>query len=159
MTQKKNDAPEHDFPKGVSQPALRALLGAGYTRLEQLTTVKEADLLEIAWHGSKSDRADPQALAEQRAIIRRPGLNGGMMESKEQVFDSPQGWVRSHIQEYVESDGKKGHLWRGLPTLLLTTRGRKSGKLRRTALIYGRDGVNYLVVASNGGAAKHPAGI
>jgi deazaflavin-dependent oxidoreductase (nitroreductase family) len=79
-----------------------------------------------------------------------------MMEEKEQIFDSPQGWVRSHIQEYVESDGKKGHLWRGLPTLLLTTRGRKSGKLRRTALIYGRDGANYLVVASNGGAARHP---
>lgn len=59
------------------------------------------------------------------------------MVSKEQVLDSPKGWVRSHIREYVESDGKKGHRWRGLPTLLLTTRGRKSGKLRRTALIYG----------------------
>ncbi len=78
------------------------------------------------------------------------------MESKEQVFDSPQGYVQSHIREYVESDGKKGHIWRGLPTLLLTTRGRKSGKLRRTALIYGRDGVNYLLVASNGGAPNHP---
>jgi deazaflavin-dependent oxidoreductase (nitroreductase family) len=78
------------------------------------------------------------------------------MEEKEPVFDSPQGWVRSHIQDYVTSDGKKGHLWRGLPTLLLTTRGRKSGKLRRTALIYGRDGANYLLVASNGGASKHP---
>ena len=78
------------------------------------------------------------------------------MVSNEQVFDSPQGWVHSHIQEYVESDGKKGHLWRGLSTLLLTTRGRKSGKLRRTALIYGRDGANYMVVASNGGAPKHP---
>lgn len=64
--------------------------------------------------------------------------------------------MRSHIQEYVESDGKKGHRWRGLPTLLLTTRGRKSGKLRRTALIYGRDGNRYLLVASNGGAATHP---
>ncbi len=78
------------------------------------------------------------------------------MTIKEEIFDSPQGWVRSHIREYVESDGKKGHLWRGLPTLLLTTRGRKSGKLRRTALIYGRDGKNYLLVASNGGAPNHP---
>jgi deazaflavin-dependent oxidoreductase (nitroreductase family) len=43
-----------------------------------------------------------------------------------------------------------------MDTLLLTTRGRKSGLLRRTALIYGRDGDNYLVVASNGGAARHP---
>ena len=75
---------------------------------------------------------------------------------QEEVFDSPRAWVKSHIQEYVETDGKKGHRWRGLPTLLLTTRGRTSGKLRRTALIYGRDGDNYLVVASNGGAADHP---
>lgn len=78
------------------------------------------------------------------------------MTAKKQVFDSPIGWVKRHIQEYVESDGRKGHRWRGVPTLLLTTRGRKSGKLRRTALIYGQDGDNYLVVASNGGASKHP---
>ncbi|RPJ16897.1 MAG: nitroreductase family deazaflavin-dependent oxidoreductase [Chloroflexi bacterium] len=78
------------------------------------------------------------------------------MVSRKKVFDSPKGWVKSHIQEYVKSDGKKGHRWRGSPTLLLTTLGRKSGKLRRTALIYGQDGKNYLVVASNGGAANHP---
>ena len=78
------------------------------------------------------------------------------MESEEPVFDSPTGWVKSHIRDYVESDGKKGHLWRGVTTLLLTTRGRKSGKLRRTALIYGRDGANYLIVASKGGAPNHP---
>lgn len=77
--------------------------------------------------------------------------------SDEEVFDSPTGWVKSHIKTYVESDGKKGHLWRGLPTLLLTTQGRKSGKLRRTALIYGQDRKNYLLVASNGGDANHPA--
>ena len=78
------------------------------------------------------------------------------MASKKEIFDSPKSWVKSHIQEYVESEGQKGHRWRGLPTLLLTTRGRKSGKLRRTALIYGQDGDNYLVVASNGGAPEHP---
>jgi deazaflavin-dependent oxidoreductase (nitroreductase family) len=77
--------------------------------------------------------------------------------SEEQVTDSPVGWVKSHIKTYVESDGKKGQLWRGLPTLLLTTHGRKSGKLRRTALIYGQDGPNYLIVASNGGDPKHPS--
>jgi deazaflavin-dependent oxidoreductase (nitroreductase family) len=77
-------------------------------------------------------------------------------KQQEEVFDSPTGWVRSHIQEYVETDGAKGHQWRGYPTLLLTTRGRKSGKLRRTALIYGQDGPNYILVASQGGAPKHP---
>ncbi len=78
------------------------------------------------------------------------------MTTNEPVFDSPVGNVKSHIREYVQSDGKKGHLYRGLPTLLLTTRGRKSGKLRRIALIYGQDGENYVVVASNAGAAHHP---
>jgi len=74
----------------------------------------------------------------------------------EEVFDNPTGWVNQHIKEYAGSGGQQGYLWRGYPTLLLTTRGRKSGKLRRTALIYGQDGPNYLVVASKGGAPKHP---
>jgi deazaflavin-dependent oxidoreductase (nitroreductase family) len=79
------------------------------------------------------------------------------MGTEEDVFDSPTGWVAKHIREYVETDGRDGHLWRGVPTLLLTTRGRKSGLRRRTALIYGQDGDNYIVVASRGGHSKHPA--
>ena len=78
------------------------------------------------------------------------------MTPQEEVFDSPTTWVGQHIRGYVESDGEKGHRWRGVNTLLLTTRGRKSGKLRRTALIYGRDGDPYVVVASKGGAEEHP---
>ena len=75
---------------------------------------------------------------------------------QEEVVDSPTAWVAEHIRGYVESDGEKGHHWRGVNTLLLTTRGRKTGKLRRTALIYGRDGDRYVVVASKGGAQNHP---
>src|SRR3990172_632073 len=78
------------------------------------------------------------------------------MTTQEEIFDSPTSWVAEHIRGYVETDGEKGHRWRGVDTLLLTTRGRKSGKLRRTALIYGRDGDRYVVVASKGGAHKHP---
>jgi len=78
------------------------------------------------------------------------------MSSDEEVVDSPTGWVAKHIKSYVESDGEEGHTWRGVPTLLLTTRGRRTGVLRRTALIYGRDGDRYLVVASIGGAPRHP---
>ncbi|MFC3504707.1 nitroreductase family deazaflavin-dependent oxidoreductase [Micromonospora krabiensis] len=80
------------------------------------------------------------------------------MTSSEQVLDSPAGWVADHIRRYLATDGADGHEWRpGVFTLLLTTRGRRSGKLRRTALIYGRDGDDYLVVASQGGAPEHPA--
>jgi deazaflavin-dependent oxidoreductase (nitroreductase family) len=77
--------------------------------------------------------------------------------TEEEVFDSPRGWVSRHISQNVETNGRKGHRWQGVPTLLLTTRGRKTGKLRRTALIYGVDGDRYVVVASTGGAAQNPA--
>ena len=77
-------------------------------------------------------------------------------ERNDVVTDSPTGWVAKHVRRYVESDGKNGHQWRGVHTLLLTTRGRSTGKLRRTALIYGKDGDRYLVVASNGGSKPHP---
>ena len=78
-------------------------------------------------------------------------------QPEEKVFDSPTSWVARHIGDYVRTDGKKGHRWHGVDTLLLTTRGRRSGKLRRTALIYGRDGDRYIVVASRGGDEHHPS--
>lgn len=74
----------------------------------------------------------------------------------EAVLDSSRDWVAEHTRRYVETAGEDGHLWRGAPTLVLTTRGRRTGKLRRNALIYGQDGDRYLVVASYGGAPKHP---
>ncbi|MFI6483226.1 nitroreductase family deazaflavin-dependent oxidoreductase [Nonomuraea sp. NPDC050663] len=74
----------------------------------------------------------------------------------DEIHDSPTGWVAKHIKQYVESDGAKGHQFHGAPTLLLTTTGRKSGLLRRTALIYDRDGDDYVIVASLGGSPKHP---
>ncbi|MET0697199.1 MAG: nitroreductase family deazaflavin-dependent oxidoreductase [Acidimicrobiia bacterium] len=79
------------------------------------------------------------------------------MPPTEEVHDSPTGWVNQHIKSYVESDGRQGHRWHGAETLLLTTRGRKTGKLRRSALIYGPDGDSYVIVASKGGSKTHPA--
>jgi deazaflavin-dependent oxidoreductase (nitroreductase family) len=79
------------------------------------------------------------------------------MPTKEQIVESITGNVRNHIQTYLESNGEDGHIYRGNPTLLLTTRGRKSGLLRRQALIYGTDGDRYVVVASNRGSSRFPA--
>lgn len=59
---------EHDFPKGVAQPALRALFGAGYTRLEQLTAIQEADLMKL--HGM-----GPKALSLIRDALNARGLS------------------------------------------------------------------------------------
>ncbi len=61
-----------------------------------------------------------------------------------------------HVHRYQETDGEVGYLWNGAPILLLTTTGRTSGLPRTTALIHARDGDDYLVVASMGGAPTHP---
>jgi deazaflavin-dependent oxidoreductase (nitroreductase family) len=75
-----------------------------------------------------------------------------------QIVDNPDEGVAEHIREYVTTDGRRGQWLAGwkAPTLLLVTRGRRSGKLRRTALAYGEDDGRYVLVASNGGAKRHP---
>jgi F420H(2)-dependent quinone reductase len=62
-----------------------------------------------------------------------------------------------HNALYRFSGGKVGGRVKKVPILLLTVRGRKSGKLRTTPLMYGRDGENLVLVASVGGAPKNPA--
>jgi deazaflavin-dependent oxidoreductase (nitroreductase family) len=61
-----------------------------------------------------------------------------------------------HIRAYRETGGEVGYVWNGVPTLLLTTTGRRTGQKRTSALIFGRDADDYLVVASMGGAPSHP---
>lgn len=78
------------------------------------------------------------------------------MTFEQEPIDSPREWVAEHVRRYVETNGEEGHLWRGVPTLVLTTLGRRSGQPRRLALIYGEDGDHYVVVASKGGAEQHP---
>lgn len=72
------------------------------------------------------------------------------------IVDSPTEWVRDHVRRYVESKGADGHDWNGVPCCLLTTKGRKSGRWVRSALIYGTDGDSIVLVASKGGAPDNP---
>jgi deazaflavin-dependent oxidoreductase (nitroreductase family) len=64
---------------------------------------------------------------------------------------------QEHVRRYLETDGAVGHEWNGATCLILTTRGRKSGEPRSVPLIYGRDGDDYIVIASKGGAPEHPS--
>src|SRR3954463_1881959 len=64
--------------------------------------------------------------------------------------------LKVHERIYKASDGRVGHKMIGVPTLLLRTTGRKSGQTRTNALVYAKDGADYLVVASNGGSDKPP---
>ncbi|MSO79030.1 MAG: nitroreductase family deazaflavin-dependent oxidoreductase [Acidimicrobiia bacterium] len=61
-----------------------------------------------------------------------------------------------HVRAYRETNGETGYDWNGAPSLLLTTTGRKTGQPRTSPLIFARDGDEYLVVASMGGAPMHP---
>ena len=61
-----------------------------------------------------------------------------------------------HVRQYEATGGKVGHDWNGTSCLVLRTRGRKTGELRKFPLIYAGSGDEYVIVASKGGAPDHP---
>jgi len=61
-----------------------------------------------------------------------------------------------HVRQYEATGGKVGHDWNGASCLVLRTRGRKTGQVRKFPLIYGRDGGDYVLIASKGGAPTNP---
>lgn len=75
------------------------------------------------------------------------------------------GWQDAHRELYLRTDGAEGHIVdfsraggpAQTPCLILKTIGRKSGKSKLLPLIYGEDGGRFIIVASKGGAPKHPA--
>ncbi|MEV5972169.1 nitroreductase family deazaflavin-dependent oxidoreductase [Streptomyces sp. NPDC051921] len=69
---------------------------------------------------------------------------------------SPAKWVRDQVELYESSGGTKGTTIRGLPVVLVTSVGAKSGKIRKTPLMRVEHEGAYALVASNGGAVKHP---
>jgi len=69
---------------------------------------------------------------------------------------SPASWVAKQVELYERTAGAEGNTLKGRPVILLTTRGAKSAKIRKTPLMRVTDGVAYAVVASQGGAPTHP---
>ncbi len=73
-------------------------------------------------------------------------------------------WIKNHVERYLESGGKDGHMWDSsiaggpgpIPTLLLATTGRKTGQARTVPLIYSKTDGGFVVVASRGGSPQHP---
>jgi F420H(2)-dependent quinone reductase len=72
---------------------------------------------------------------------------------------SPYDWVREQVALYESSGGTKGTTLRdtGLPVVIVTHRGHKTGAIRKTPLMRVKDGDNYVLVGSQGGAPKDPA--
>ena len=71
---------------------------------------------------------------------------------------SPQKWVRDQVERYEATGGREANTLRdtGLPVVIFTTRGRKSGKIRKTPLMRVEHDGAYVMVASQGGSPKHP---
>ena len=69
---------------------------------------------------------------------------------------STSAWARKQAEAFEASNGETSNTLRGMPIIVLTTVGAKSGKLRKTALMRVEYGGEYAVVASLGGAPKHP---
>ena len=71
---------------------------------------------------------------------------------------SPAAWVRDQVELYEGSGGKDGTTLRetGLPVIVVTNRGNRTGAIRKTPLMRVMDGNNYVLVGSKGGAPKNP---
>ena len=75
-----------------------------------------------------------------------------------EYIPSPTQWVAEQVELYEGSGGTDGLTLRdtGLPVIIVTNRGRKTGAVRKTPLMRAKDGNSYILVASRGGAPKHP---
>ena len=73
-----------------------------------------------------------------------------------EYIPSPTEWVREQVELYEGSDGAEGTELRGLPVIIVTHRGRKTGAIRKTPLMKVTDGEHYVLVGSRGGAPEHP---
>lgn len=75
-----------------------------------------------------------------------------------EYIPSPRRWVAEQVELYEDSGGTAGLTFRdtGLPVIIVTHRGRKTGAIRKTPLMRVVDGKNYILVASQGGAPMHP---
>lgn len=69
---------------------------------------------------------------------------------------SPADWVREQVEKYEASGGAQGNTLRGKPVIILTTRGNKTGVIRKIPLMRVEHDGHYAVVASQGGAPTHP---
>ncbi|MFF2958895.1 nitroreductase family deazaflavin-dependent oxidoreductase [Streptomyces sp. NPDC057963] len=78
------------------------------------------------------------------------------MPLKGEYEPSPAQWVRDQVELFEGSGGMEGTTMRDLPVIILTTRGARSGKIRKTPLMRVEHNGTYAVVASQGGAPKHP---
>jgi deazaflavin-dependent oxidoreductase (nitroreductase family) len=87
-----------------------------------------------------------------------PAVYSGSVPLEGEYEPSPAEWVRNQVAEYESSGGQRANtlMDTGLPIVIVTTRGNRSGKIRKTALMRVEHDGEYALVASKGGAPAHP---
>jgi F420H(2)-dependent quinone reductase len=92
-------------------------------------------------------------------LILKVGADSRERRVMAKYVPSPYDWVREQVELYESSGGTKGTTLRdtGLPVVIVTHRGHKTGAIRKTPLMRVKDGDNYILVGSQGGAPKDPA--
>ena len=75
-----------------------------------------------------------------------------------EYLPSPSDWVREQVELYERTNGDEGNTLRdtGMPVIIVTNTGNKTGGIRKTPLMRVKDGDNYILVGSKGGAPQHP---
>src|SRR3954451_11936948 len=107
---------------------------------------------------------DRGATRDRRGRDRlRAGTQGDATMTEAKLAPNLPDWMLDHARRYIASGGTEGHMYTipppgygemTVPSLLLTTTGRKSGERFIFPLFYGRDGDSYVIVASKGGAPE-----
>jgi deazaflavin-dependent oxidoreductase (nitroreductase family) len=121
-----------------------AIVGAGPAGLSTLASVSARDAVRWAQCGA-SRGGDATSAASRRCRMA-------------EYIPSPREWVRDQVELYERSGGTQGTTLRdtGLPVIILTHTGNKTDAIRKTPLMRVKDGVNYVLVGSLGGAPTHP---
>lgn len=83
-------------------------------------------------------------------------LDSTLIQIEERAVDNSQPWARENIEQYLRSDGAEVEHPRADRMILLYTKGRKSGSIRRVPVVHLPDGDDLIVIASKGGAPDHP---
>jgi deazaflavin-dependent oxidoreductase (nitroreductase family) len=100
----------------------------------------------------------PPAVCRWSRCGRRSPLSWRRENPMPEYIPSPRQWVRDQVKLYEKSGGKEGTTLRdtGLPVIIVTHRGNKTGAIRKTPLMKVKDGVSYVLVGSVGGAQNNP---
>lgn len=98
------------------------------------------------------------ATARARSTRASAGRYGRRMPLQGEYEPSPAAWVREQVAEYEASGGQRANTLRdtGLPVVVVTVRGAKTGKIRKFPVMRVEHGGDYAIVASKGGAPTHP---